>query len=249
MPLLYGEGKKAFVRLQEAILKISEDQSLFAWSPSSKNRTTVDEWGESRASTVGISVFAQHPREFSQASDIVGLTSLGEPTTVTNKGVRVELPIMHWKNPPEDLVGRATSSIFLAVLYCGYAHSKLQLPAIVLRRLPIEGLSHTYVRHESAAVFSIMYDEVEANDARAVYLRSHSSKVSRDFLEHSRTLLWVTGAHRFKYDSKERPKFVEARVFNREWPCSDGHEDFNPKPKRLDKSKSSPVVLVTATAS
>ena len=30
MPLLYGEGKRAFIRLQEAILTKEEDQSLFA---------------------------------------------------------------------------------------------------------------------------------------------------------------------------------------------------------------------------
>ncbi|KAH8800328.1 heterokaryon incompatibility protein-domain-containing protein [Xylogone sp. PMI_703] len=32
MPLLYGEGDKAFSRLQQEILKQSEDQSIFAWS-------------------------------------------------------------------------------------------------------------------------------------------------------------------------------------------------------------------------
>ncbi|KUJ14849.1 HET-domain-containing protein, partial [Mollisia scopiformis] len=31
MPLLYGEGEKAFFRLQEEIIKSSSDQSLFAW--------------------------------------------------------------------------------------------------------------------------------------------------------------------------------------------------------------------------
>ncbi|KAJ4364901.1 hypothetical protein N0V95_000547 [Ascochyta clinopodiicola] len=31
MPLLYGEGNKAFVRLQEEILKTTDDYSLFAW--------------------------------------------------------------------------------------------------------------------------------------------------------------------------------------------------------------------------
>jgi hypothetical protein len=31
MPLLYGEGEKAFQRLQEEILRNSHDQSLFAW--------------------------------------------------------------------------------------------------------------------------------------------------------------------------------------------------------------------------
>ncbi|GAB7359606.1 hypothetical protein MBLNU230_g6790t1 [Neophaeotheca triangularis] len=31
MPLLYGEGKRAFMRLQQEILKKSSDESLFAW--------------------------------------------------------------------------------------------------------------------------------------------------------------------------------------------------------------------------
>ncbi|KAH8667022.1 heterokaryon incompatibility protein-domain-containing protein [Xylariales sp. PMI_506] len=31
MPLLYGEGEKAFLRLQEEIIKVSSDQTIFAW--------------------------------------------------------------------------------------------------------------------------------------------------------------------------------------------------------------------------
>jgi hypothetical protein len=31
MPLLYGEGKKAFIRLQEEIIRVSNDQSIFCW--------------------------------------------------------------------------------------------------------------------------------------------------------------------------------------------------------------------------
>ncbi|GES61640.1 HET-domain-containing protein [Aspergillus terreus] len=31
MPMLYGEGDKAFLRLQEEIMKQSDDQSIFAW--------------------------------------------------------------------------------------------------------------------------------------------------------------------------------------------------------------------------
>ena len=31
MPLIYGEGHRAFIRLQEEIVKISDDQSIFAW--------------------------------------------------------------------------------------------------------------------------------------------------------------------------------------------------------------------------
>ncbi|GKZ85257.1 hypothetical protein AnigIFM56816_011023 [Aspergillus niger] len=34
MPLIYGEGENAFIRLQEEIMRISDDQSLFAWGSS-----------------------------------------------------------------------------------------------------------------------------------------------------------------------------------------------------------------------
>jgi hypothetical protein len=32
MPILYGEGSTAFLRLQTEILKLSDDESIFAWS-------------------------------------------------------------------------------------------------------------------------------------------------------------------------------------------------------------------------
>jgi hypothetical protein len=39
MPLMYGEKQKAFQRLQEEIMKITDDQSLFAWAdPDIKER-------------------------------------------------------------------------------------------------------------------------------------------------------------------------------------------------------------------
>jgi hypothetical protein len=31
MPMLYGEGEKAFIRLQEGITKTSDDMSIFSW--------------------------------------------------------------------------------------------------------------------------------------------------------------------------------------------------------------------------
>lgn len=40
MPLLYGEGPRAFLRLQEEILKATDDQSMFCWE---WNRKIVDD--------------------------------------------------------------------------------------------------------------------------------------------------------------------------------------------------------------
>jgi hypothetical protein len=44
MPLLYGEGKNAFLRLQLEIIKVSNDESIFAWHKHSAwNENLVDE--------------------------------------------------------------------------------------------------------------------------------------------------------------------------------------------------------------
>lgn len=51
MPMLYGEGSRAFMRLQEEIMKKSEDYSIFAWQSS-----------ESRY----IGIFAQSPSQFNK---------------------------------------------------------------------------------------------------------------------------------------------------------------------------------------
>ncbi|KAI1099792.1 heterokaryon incompatibility protein-domain-containing protein [Jackrogersella minutella] len=43
MPLLYGEERKAFIRLQQEILKVSDDESIFAWhAPTSVIQNSQD---------------------------------------------------------------------------------------------------------------------------------------------------------------------------------------------------------------
>ncbi|CAH0051979.1 unnamed protein product [Clonostachys solani] len=58
MPLVYGEGSKAFLRLQEEILRRSDDQTIFAWRSmrSQKSRQVRG-------------LFANSPREFSNFYD------------------------------------------------------------------------------------------------------------------------------------------------------------------------------------
>ncbi|KAK4548594.1 hypothetical protein LTR36_009504 [Oleoguttula mirabilis] len=55
MPLLYGGGGKAFLRLQETILRNSNDQSIFAWY----------------SRLAGRGLFASHPVAFAQSSHII----------------------------------------------------------------------------------------------------------------------------------------------------------------------------------
>lgn len=83
MPLLYGEGaRKAFIRLQEEILKETDDHSLLCW--------TVPE--SSYSAWTLQSVFATSPDNFAQSRDIKGhLFDSGIPSAVTNRGLQVRL--------------------------------------------------------------------------------------------------------------------------------------------------------------
>lgn len=59
MPLLYGEKEKAFRRLQEEIMKTTDDQSVFAWAD--------PEVGKDRLT----GLLAQRPRSFAKLINII----------------------------------------------------------------------------------------------------------------------------------------------------------------------------------
>ncbi|OAP61589.1 hypothetical protein AYL99_03792 [Fonsecaea erecta] len=80
MPLLYGEGDRAFLRLQEEILKEHNDLSLFAWQNTS-------------GTSLYRGIFAESPSEFSDCFDLKApheRQSLGNEVSVTSNGLRAE---------------------------------------------------------------------------------------------------------------------------------------------------------------
>ena len=82
LPLIYGEGSNAFIRLQEAISQVTYDLSLFAW-------TDLDHQ-EKRQEYRGI--FALSPAEFKGCHYFWRSASWVFPKneyTITNKGVRI----------------------------------------------------------------------------------------------------------------------------------------------------------------
>ena len=83
LPLLYGEGMRAFVRLQEEVIKNSNDLSIFAWlSPDNPEHQYCG-------------VFAEHPFFFKAS----GKTSLIDDVkyipdfTMTNKGLKMQIAL------------------------------------------------------------------------------------------------------------------------------------------------------------
>jgi hypothetical protein len=92
MPLLYGEGERAFVRLQEEIMKTSDDQTLFAWEYEDHDFGFSIQ--PSKDSTY--SPFARSPASFKKSGEFIP-DELNETRTsyaMTNKGLQINLPII-----------------------------------------------------------------------------------------------------------------------------------------------------------
>ena len=83
MPLLYGEGNNAFLRLQIEILGQSDDESLFAWEDFlSKDSTWDNTWG----------LLAPSPFSFRNSGDILPRIFVSRPPySMTNQGLRIDI--------------------------------------------------------------------------------------------------------------------------------------------------------------
>ncbi|PVH81730.1 HET-domain-containing protein [Cadophora sp. DSE1049] len=86
MPLLYGEGPRAFTRLQEEIIQRTDDQSLYAWH-------SFDNAEEDPDALVGL--LAHSPAQFKGAGNIQPLPPspvyASAPSGITNHGLRVQI--------------------------------------------------------------------------------------------------------------------------------------------------------------
>ena len=113
IPMSYGEGKRAFQRLQLEIIRMSNDQSIFAWDPHGRIRRSG-------------SVLADEPRFFLDCSDLqtMEIDEISEALKgcileeeeerlgsfpVTNRGIQIWLPL-------RSCIGSRT--VFEATLQC-----------------------------------------------------------------------------------------------------------------------------------
>lgn len=79
MPMLYGEGDKAFIRLQEEIMRLTDDQSLLAWG------------FELPLTAYGSSLLARSPDDFANCGNLFRDVSGPRHYTMTNKGLQIAL--------------------------------------------------------------------------------------------------------------------------------------------------------------
>lgn len=85
LPLLYGEGRKSFIRLQEEIIRTSNDQSIFCWTWTD---SVPAEW---------VSLLAPCPQVFQYSEGFINVDSKIFNRTnfkVTNSGLSINLPVV-----------------------------------------------------------------------------------------------------------------------------------------------------------
>jgi hypothetical protein len=98
MPPLYGEGPNAFFRLQLEIMKISNDESLFAWEDDFSK--TVTSGG----------LLAPSPIFFRFSSNIILLAPPWverPPYSITNKGLEISLQLERYVSQPPHPIWKA----------------------------------------------------------------------------------------------------------------------------------------------
>lgn len=82
MPMLYGEGKKAFVRLQEEIIKREADQTVFVFFPEESPETSDETTN---------SLFALSPAQFARCNTIRQQYLKRKPFVINNLGLEIEV--------------------------------------------------------------------------------------------------------------------------------------------------------------
>ena len=113
MPMLYGEGDRAFRRLQQEIISQSDDHTIFAW----------------RNSDFAKPVLAPSPSCFVNSEHLTRIFPTNDTTQgfhLVNAGLSIELQLLPW-----------TMNTYLAPLRCGY----LKVPSELSRKASFRGYS------------------------------------------------------------------------------------------------------------
>lgn len=134
MPTLYGEGDKAFIRLQYEIMKSSYDHSLFAWTLPEECPSLAPR----KASRHRTGLLSSSPRNFSEGRAIRAVPREGKeirrPFAVTNHGLHIWLPMKEFRYDVKSMPG-----IYQTTLDCEVADKPGHKLAIYLQMDKVTG--------------------------------------------------------------------------------------------------------------
>ncbi|KAK9413992.1 putative HET domain-containing protein [Seiridium unicorne] len=165
MPMLYGEGMRAFTRLQEEIMKDSNDLTLFIWQgcASSPDDPNVTEYR---------GILAHDPSEFARAAEFEPMADLkfNPEFSMSNKGVRIQTSLH-----------RAHSDRVMLPLNCHPVSNPAQTVGIFLKH---QG-GGVYARADPYSPLAVVDTNGAASPAVSIHIAKH---VSEHAVEKMRTI-------------------------------------------------------------
>lgn len=165
MALVYGEGEQAFLRLQEEIMKHSDDQSIFAWQlPITDIQAAPDGTSTDIEPEKG-GILARRPSWFAGSGQVAKAWSNREssPFSITNKGLQMSVPII-----PADSSFQAQP-----MLQCHSSHDANAFLAIFVQ---MDETNNTYRRVDSQfPLSSVSKASIRKHAKRqSILIRSHN---------------------------------------------------------------------------
>lgn len=141
MPLLYGEGDRAFIRLQEEIIKLSDDHSILAFAPPLHPNVQAKY----------TPVLAGAPQHFAYSKIVTPLASRRRLSHMVMTSKNLELELTLFRSDRES-VHYGSCFLWLGLLNCHFEDDLASRPGILLieeinsqrrtfRRVPGHGLA------------------------------------------------------------------------------------------------------------
>lgn len=147
MTMLYGEGEKAFLRLQEEICKESNDNSIFAWQD-------VDRVEDVK---VGYGLLAGHPRHFRDSWAVSsedggidipnGVFIAQTPLAMVNQGIQMKSYLLTLRSSRPEIQILVLRCRIITPSHAGKGHL-----GILVQRRRLPGWGFIYVRLRSDAL-------------------------------------------------------------------------------------------------
>jgi hypothetical protein len=187
LPLIYGEGSKAFKRLQEAIAQETNDLSLFAWTSELDTARPQKYRG----------LFAVSPSEFERCDTLERIDNTVDtptnPFVLTNKGVQMTARLSPAKRS-EDSGGQddGEEKYYLMGLQCVSSSEEDYDDQIYDDQMYDEQITiyirlvktpDGFVRHQSHIPIRILSSRAEASKSLSIFIRKTVTPVESETLD------------------------------------------------------------------
>jgi hypothetical protein len=166
MPLLYGEGGRAFTRLYDEIIKETDNYLLFAWGL----REQIDPMkpvDQVHIPTQTAGVFASHPPDFIRSANVIPFPHKRDRLaySMTNRGLHIELPLLEVNMP-------LRGTIPVALLDCHYENDFSGVIGIFLSETANGSVFERFSSHGGE---KCLLQQIETANVRTIYIAKEIS--------------------------------------------------------------------------